>query len=57
MFVVSVAKIHLFLPTILYILTIHLYFLAFAHFLVYILCFPFLFVLQSKDFIVFLQKN
>ena len=34
MFVVSVAKIHLFSPTTLYILTIHLYFLTFAHFLV-----------------------
>ena len=57
MFIVSVAKIHLFLPTILYILTIHLYFLTFTHFLFFILCFPFLFVLRSKDFIVFLQKN
>ena len=45
MFVVSVAKIHLFLPTILYILTIHLYFLAFAHFLFFTLHFLFLFVL------------
>jgi len=51
------AKIHLFLPTILYILTIHLYFLTFAHFLFFTLHFLFLFVLQSKDFIVFLQKN
>lgn len=57
MFVVSSAKIHLFLPTILYILTIHLYFLPFAHFLLFTLHFLFLFVLQSKDFIVFLQKN
>ena len=57
MFIVSGAKIHLFLPTILYILTIHLYFLPFAHFLLFTLHFLFLFVLQSKDFIVFLQKN
>lgn len=57
MFIVSGAKIHLFLPTILYILTIHLYFLTFAHFLFFTLHFLFLFVLQSKDFIVFLQKN
>ena len=57
MFIVSGAKIHLFLPTILYILTIHLYFLPFAHFLLFTLHILFLFVLQSKDFIVFLQKN
>ena len=57
MFIVSGAKIHLFLPTILYILTIHLYFLTFAHFLFFTLHFLFLFVLYSKDFIVFLQKN
>ena len=50
------AKIHLFLPTILYILTIHLYFLPFAHFLLFTLHFLFLFVLQSKDFIVFCRK-
>ena len=50
MFIVSGAKIHLFLPTILYILTIHLYFLTFAHFLFFTLHFLFLFVLQSKDF-------
>lgn len=43
--------------TILYILTIHLYFLTFTHFLFSTIHFPFLFVLQSKDFIVFLQKN
>lgn len=57
MFIVSGAKIHLFLPTKLYILTIHLYFLTFAHFLFFTLHFLFLFVLYSKDFIVFLQKN
>lgn len=45
MFVVSGAKIHLFLPTILYILTIHLYFLPFAHFLLFTLHLLFLFVL------------
>lgn len=38
-------------------MTIHLYFLTFTHFLFSTIHFPFLFVLQSKDFIVFLQKN
>ena len=31
--------------------------LTFTHFLFFTIHFPFLFVLQSKDFIVFLQKN
>lgn len=57
MFVVSGAKIHLFSPTTLYILTIHPYFLTFALFFVFYIMFSLSFVLQSKDFIVFLQKN
>ena len=51
------AKIHLFLPTYTLYFDHSPLFLTFTHFLFFTLHFLFLFVLHSKDFIVFLQKN